>query len=79
MRRLTAKEEAIWYVVQSLCLGGEHDDLPCEGGEWRDEMSLAWFSEPGRQAEALAIFREDSEDRPLQHRMVRRTEVVLDL
>ena len=75
---MTVKEETVWHVVQSLCTGGEHDDLPCEGGEWRDEMSLPWFSE-GRQAEALAIFREDPKGRSLQYRMIRRTEMVLDL
>jgi hypothetical protein len=77
-----------WHVLQRLCPGipgyedpsheFHNDPLPCPGGEWRDFMSLEWFSEPGRQREALDIVLEDHDD-PENWRMVKRTETVLDL
>lgn len=64
-------------TVEYLCPGGEHDDIPCPGGEWRPLMSLGWFAD--FPAEALAIFREDPENAGGQYRMVIHTREVLNI
>jgi hypothetical protein len=50
-------------TIQIRCPGGHHDGIDpvyCDGGEWRDFMSLGWFYD--RPQEALAIFRHDPEE-----------------